>query len=420
MKRNYVLVYLMFLILFSAVNVFADGTEKEISLSDLDDKSINLNNLYPMHMRGKSYDEKARDTIITGYAVASYKYNDNGVGHHGVGNEMHFGQDPANTTDFRFDVLEIGFTKRYSDYAWVAAALEVGSHNGDSGLTTEVELDAGEIHLVAPVGNGIDFTFGKFNSPVSFEQEDAPLLLQTTHSLAYQWGSPSKMVGLMVTYPILENLEVRGAVFNGWNRNAGDSDNNKAKSLLLQVGVAPNPWLDTKFSYLWGAELDNNEADNRNVFDVVATMTPWRNWIFGLEGSYGFDENQSALNAGDDAQWFTGQVTIHRDWTRWSGTTLRYSFLDDQDGMPDIDEPRKRTWHEFTIAQTFHISPEFLGHLGYGVIPKTQHLISGVDLRLEVRHDWINEADGDRFFSDGDGNRVSTRNSLFAEIVASF
>jgi hypothetical protein len=420
MKMNYVLV-VMLLILFSVGIVSASGTEKEISLDDLDNSAILSQNLTPLSMLGKAYDEKARDTIITGYAVASYKYNDNGTGHHDLGNELHFGQDPADTSDFRFDVMEVGFTKRYSDFAWVAAALEVGLHNGHDGTSTEVELDAGEIHLVAPVGNGIDFAFGKFNSPVSFEQEDAPLLLQTTHSLTYQWGSPSKMVGLMATYPILENLEVRGAVFNGWNRNAGNTDNNKAKSLLFQVGYAPNPWLDTKFSYIWGAEQDDNDDDNRNVFDIATTLTPWRNWIFGFEASYGFDENQSAINPGDDAEWFTGQATVHHDWARWVGTTLRYSFLNDKDGMPDIDDPRKRTWHEVTFAQVFHISPEFLGYMGFGVIPKTQHLISGIDLRLEYRYDWINEAEGDRFFSDADGNKVSsTRNSLFAEVVASF
>jgi hypothetical protein len=416
-KNGMCLVSLLFLF---AANAFAGGTEKEISLNDLNDKSINLQNLNPLRLPGKSYDDRARETIITGYAVASYKYNDNGVGHHGQGNELHFGQEAATTNDFRFDVMEVGFTKRYSDYAWVAAALEVGLHRGDSGISTQVELDAGEIHLVAPIGNGIDFALGKFNSPVSFEQEDAPLLLQASHSLAYQWGSPSKMVGLMATYPIMENLEVRAAVFNGWNRNAGDSDNNDAKSILLQVGFAPTQWMDTKFSYLWGAEQSNNEEDNRNVFDVAATLTPWRNLIFGMEFSYGFDENQSAINTGDDAEWLTGQATVHYDFARWFGTTVRYSFLDDQDGMPDIDDPRKRTWHEVTVAPTFHISPEFLGYMGFGVIPRTQHLLSGIDLRLEYRHDWINESDGDRFFTDSLGNKVSERDMFTAELVASF
>ena len=163
----------------------AKNDESEIKLDDLNEAPLD-----PLHLLEKSYDNPAYRTIITGYAVASYKYNNNGV-INGHGNELHFAQDKADTQRFGFNLMEVGFTKRYSDHAWVAAAVEVGLHDG--GSKTETELDVGEIHLIAPVGNGIDFTFGKFSSPVSFEQEDAPLLLQASHSLAYQFASPAKM-----------------------------------------------------------------------------------------------------------------------------------------------------------------------------------------------------------------------------------
>ncbi|MFQ5451249.1 MAG: outer membrane beta-barrel protein [Nitrospinaceae bacterium] len=409
----------------------AGNGEKEISIEDLDNKSINLQSLNPMRLPGKSYDDRAHQTIITGYIVTSYKYNDTGVEHHGQGNELHFGQDVADTTNFGFNVMEIGFTKRYSDYAWVAAAMEVGLHNELEGGTTvtktQTELDTGEIHLVAPVGNGVDFTLGKFNSPVSFEQEDAPLLLQATHSLTFQFASPSKMVGLMAVYPILENLDVRAAVFNGWNANAGDTDNNKAKSIFFQVGFAPTRWADLKLSFLRGAEQDDNEKDNRNVLDIAGTLTPWRNWIFGFEFAYGHDENQSLLHPGTDAKFYSGQATIHHDFFRWFGTTLRYSFVADEDGHPDIGnnpaepgEAQQRTWNQISVAPVFHISPQFLGFMGFGVIPRTQHLLSGIDLRLEYRYDWVNESANNRLFRDIRNTKLSTRNMFIAELVASF
>ncbi len=416
-KLNLILGAFMFPCLFTAQAV---AGEKEISLDDLDQPSLNLQSLNPGRLPGKSYDDRARQTIITGYAVTSYTYNNNGVAH-GHGNELHFGQDPADNSRFGFNLMEIGFTKRYSDYAWVAAAVEIGQHFHDGELETETELDAGEVHLVAPIGNGIDFALGKFNSPVSFEQEDAPLLLQASHSLAYQFASPSKMVGLMATYPIQENLEVRGAVFNGWNRNAGDGENNDSKSFLLQVGYAPLPWLDTKVSYLIGAEQEDNDDDQRHVIDIVATMTPWRNWILGFEFAYGRDENSNpAENNGDDFEFYSGQATVHYDFTRWLGTTARYSFYDDKDGGPDIHPRQDRTMHEVTFAPTFHISPELLGYMGFGVIPRTQHLLSGIDLRLEYRHDWVDEDSASGFFENEDGGRESTRDSFIAELVASF
>ncbi|PIQ97199.1 MAG: hypothetical protein COV67_05475 [Nitrospinae bacterium CG11_big_fil_rev_8_21_14_0_20_56_8] len=419
MKR--VLLSLLFALLLQTVGtgpVWAGASGEEITLDDLDDKSLTLNHVNPLRLPGRTYDDKAHQTLITGYAVASYRFNDNGVAH-GHGTELHFGQDAANTTRFGFDLISVGFTKRFSDYAWVAAAFEIGLH--DNASATNTELDVGEIHLVAPVGNGIDFNIGKFNSPVSFEQEDAPLLLQASHSLTYQFGSPAKMSGVLITYPIQENLEIRGAVYNGWDRNAGDGDNNKVPSFMVQVGYAPTQWADFRFSFLRGAEVSNNEDDHRNVWDLVATLTPGRNWIVGIEANYGFDENQSNQAGGGPAEWYTGQVTVHRDFTRNFGTTVRYSIFDDRDGHPDIHSRAKRTMNEITIAPVFHISPEFLGYLGFGVIPRTQHMLSGIDLRLEYRYDWINEPENDnRLFSDVRGGRVNERNMFVAEVVASF
>ena len=48
---------------------------------------------------------------------------------------------------------------------------------------------------------------------MSLEPEDAPLLLQASHSLTFQFASPAKMSGLMFFYPFEENLEIKGAVF---------------------------------------------------------------------------------------------------------------------------------------------------------------------------------------------------------------
>lgn len=444
--RHYLLLLLAWFVLSPAAGAFAGssgtGAETEISLEDIDGAPLNLQGLNPMRLPGKSYDDRAHQTIITGYAVTSYKYNDNGV-ERDMGNELHFAQDAPETSNFGFDILGVGFTKRFSDWAWVGAAMEVGIHSGhDGGTETEVELDVGEVHLVAPVGNGLDIAIGKFNSPVSFEQEDAPLLLQTSHSLAYQFASPAKMVGVIATYPVWENLDFRGGVFNGWDSYAGDGDNNDAKSFFLQMGFAPASWLDTKLSFIHGAEMDENADDVRTVIDAVATVTPCPGCILGLEFAYGMDENQSLRHPGEDAHWLSGQATAHYDWTQWLGTTVRYSFFHDPDGNPDLfreeeEEMREeeeehgeeddvfrpmgtRTWHEVTVAQVFHLAPDFLGYMGFGVIPRTQHLLSGIDLRFEYRHDWIEGPGGHRIFVNDKGHSKGFRNSFFAEVVASF
>lgn len=418
MKKGFLISSVALLTFLFFANAIAGSKEQEISLSDLKDKSISLQDLNPMRqLPGRSYDDRALQTQIRGYAVGTYQFNDNGVSRRS-GNELIFGQKAAETKDFAFNVIEVAFNKRFSDWAWVTAAFDVESETGADGETaTEASIDVGQISLMAPVGNGIIFSLGKFNSPVSFEREDAPLMLQASHSLAFQFGSPEKMTGLLVYYPFAINLDVKAVVFNGWNQ---DGDNNDSKSLMFQVGYAPKPWLNTKFSYLWGAEQENNDGDVRQVVNFGATLTPLQDLIIGGEFSYGKDENLSTVNPGQDAEWLSGQATIHYDFTRYIGATIRYSFFDDKDGRPDIQDAQPRTMNEITFAPTIHISQQLLGYMGWGSIPLTQHLLSGLDLRFEYRYDWVNENGGEAFFVDDRGNKKSTRNMFIMQLVAMF
>ncbi len=408
-------------ILFSLIIIFISTAgvagEKEISLSDLEDEGVSLQDFNPLNVEANSHDDPANRTLFSGYVVASYRHSENGFPDH-FGNEMILGADPAGTHEFGFNKLAFGINKRFSDYAWIAAALEIATHIENGETEVETELDVGNINLKAPVGNGLIFTLGKFNSPVSFEQEDAPFLLQATQSLTYQFASPAKMTGVMLMYPFSINLEARLIGFNGWE---SDGDSNDGKSLAFQIGYAPIYWVNTKLSYIVGAELEDNSRDTRQVFDFVATLNPG-NWLIGLEAAYGREENQSLRNPGDHAEWVSGQVTLHYDFVRYFGLTGRYSFLADFDGRADIEAAhrQKRTMNEVTFAPVFHLSPDFLGYLGMGMIPQSQHLISGIDVRFEYRYDWVNETGPNTIFEDEAGNPVNNRHSFIVELVARF
>ena len=101
--------------------------EKEISLSDLEDKGVSLQDLNPLNVETKSHDDPANRTLISGYLVTSFRHTENGFPD-AFGNETIFGADPAGTQEFGFNKLEFGINKRFSDYAWIAAALEIATH----------------------------------------------------------------------------------------------------------------------------------------------------------------------------------------------------------------------------------------------------------------------------------------------------
>ncbi len=111
---------------------------------------------------------------------------------------------------------------------------------------------------------------------------------------------------------------------------------------------------------------------------------------------------------------------MHHDFNRWFATTVRYSFFKDQDGRPDLGSSQKRTMQEITLAPIFHLSPDFMGYMGMGMIPQSQHLVSAIDLRFEYRRDWVDEDGPGSFFEDEKGNPTDFRNSFFVELVARF
>ncbi|MFQ5911497.1 MAG: hypothetical protein ACE5IJ_12385, partial [Thermoplasmata archaeon] len=79
--------------------------------------------------------------------------------------------DPGDV-NFRFDSLNIGFTKRLADWLLVSAAIEVendraieafaGGTTLEREQKTDVGIDVFEITGVAPLGNGLALSFGKY------------------------------------------------------------------------------------------------------------------------------------------------------------------------------------------------------------------------------------------------------------------
>lgn len=403
-----------------AISAFAQGEEKPVSLDNLGDNSINLNNVISALDSAKGIEDRAHEMLIRGFVVASYRYNANGVAG-GTGNDDTFGQDLPDTKSFGVNDMDLAITKRFSQYFWASGEIELTEaiNNDNRTESTRTELHTAEIHLVAPYGNGVDFALGRFHSPVSFENMHAPLMFQTSHSLTYQYASPAHITGARIHYPIMENLDVTAFVSNsGWA--AANVTQNNAQNMTLNLGYAPLRWVDTKISYLYTHPFTNLN-NVRQVGDFTAMMTPFKGWIFGGEIAYGTDQGMSTINPGKDASWWSGQATAHYDFTKTYGLTGRYSFLNDRGGRQDITPTQPRNMHEVTIAPIVHLVPGAIGLLGQGTIPGTKHEVLGIDLRLEYRYDWIAEALGpNSYFIDRFGNAKSNRNMFVAELVASF
>ncbi|MFQ5839359.1 MAG: outer membrane beta-barrel protein [Candidatus Methylomirabilales bacterium] len=379
-------------------------------------------------------------TKITGFVVGSFHYNTDlrfPGSTVGFKREVEAPADPEDT-NFRFNTFNIGFTKRFADWLIGSAAIEVENEREFEGeieagvlgieKDTEVEIDTFEITGIAPIGNGLRFSFGKFNVPFGIEREDPPFNLQATNSLIFELGRPSKVLGVRAGYQFNPIFDLELFTVNGWDV---DEDNNDGKTVGGRLGFRPIEGLNLGVGGFYGAEQDDRSGLKRGVIDLDAVYTGIPKLTLAAEFVYGTEDavpvfraqpgvvapldgaGRAALVERTDVEWVGVSLVGHYDFSKLWGLTLRYDIFDDRDGGRT---GFAQTLQSLTVAPTIHLSSLIPGLETVGTAPRTKHLISNVDLRLEYRLDLSNE---DVFIDD----RIrfdDTNHRVTIQLVANF
>ncbi|MFQ5881754.1 MAG: outer membrane beta-barrel protein [Candidatus Methylomirabilales bacterium] len=321
--------------------------------------------------------------------------------------------------NFRFNSFNIGFTRRLADWLLASAAIEVENDRAIEAFEmetdlereskTEVEIDVFELTAIAPIGNGLAFSFGKFNVPFGIEREDPPFNLQATNSLVFELGRPSKVLGFRTAYQFNPSLDVQLFAVNGWDV---DEDNNGGKTFGGRLGFTPVEGFHLGVGGFWGPEQDDRSSPKRRIIDAdaiftdIPRLTLAAEFVYGTEGDVGvFSVKEPRLLVGleaadvaalvrqKDADWLGVALTGHYDLSDLWGLTLRYGYFNDIDGGRTAFD---QVLHSFTLAPVIHLSNPIPGLGTVGTVPRSEHLIPHVDLRLEYRADW---SDRDIFFT---------------------
>jgi hypothetical protein len=170
----------------------------------------------------------------------------------------------------------------------------------DSSVITTVEengndrlfdLQEAYIDYIAPVANGIHFSFGKFVTPFGLEVIESAANWNASRSFNFNYAIPFTHTGARATYAVTENWTISGYVVNGWDNL---QDNNQGKTGILASTWAPLDWLSWTVTAGAGVEGLDDDSDTRYLVNTVISLTPWDTLSFALEGSYGYEENGSA------------------------------------------------------------------------------------------------------------------------------
>jgi hypothetical protein len=336
--------------------------------------------------------------------------------------------DPG-ATNFRFDKFGMGVSATFSSWLSAGAAFEVESHRdrhthgfdpefgcpgegpcmerfGAEEAEIEVNLDRFHLTAVAPLGNGVALSFGRFDVPFGIERHDEPLLLTATTSEVFRFGRPERMTGVQVGYTFTPQVDVSLWVVNRWeNEVTGEedfNDNNKGKSVGGRLGFTPFPsrgLLNIGLGGFYGPEQDNESGNKRWVIDVDLTWTPFPSFLIAGEFVYGMEDVRdmrlrggpiAAPEAVQDVTWWGMYVLLHYDLVQWLGLSFRYGFFDDQDGGRTGVDQQLQSW---TFAPIVHLSRLIPNLRPTGATyARSRHPIDWVDIKIEYRLNRSNES----------------------------
>jgi hypothetical protein len=284
-----------------------------------------------------------------------------------------------------------------------------GTEDGFSGSAEDFHMYQAYIQYLAPLGEGVEFKFGKFATLIGAEVVQSPQNYNVTRSNLYNLFQPITHTGIMATASFWEGGTTSLGLSNETRSfPSRDIDLNNNKAILWQVGHQFNDTLFASFNGAFGdadsgAGFDAPSGDKETILDVVVTWDPTDKF----SGYFNFDYLKN--DAGNTTEGFGFATAGRYSLTEKLGLAGRAEWLQlGADGINDDD------------MQLFGLT----GTLDYLL---TQNLM----VRGEVRWDQRTGGDiGNLFFESGGatrgvpggGQEVSKQNQVVigAEVIYTF
>ena len=282
---------------------------------------------------------------------------------------------------FRFDIL----------YGNTASFLGNGSPTGGRAAgdgTNDYYISQAYIEYLAPMGDGVKFTGGKFETLTGAEVADTTQNFNITRGNLYNLLQPIDHVGVLVSTDVGPlNMTIGGA--NSQALGVGNPDDNEEKSLIFQTGMGDDSLSGTA-TVIWGAETlpagagGNANNDDLGIFDFVLMANPSDELSLWLNADYVWT-NGGTINGHAWGIAGAGRLAINEK----TGFSVRAEYVADNSGALMITQGNKPGAGPKDDNQVFSLT----GTLDYT-------LVEDLMLRFESRYDRVN-AGGEFFTNNG-------------------
>jgi hypothetical protein len=331
-------------------------------------------------------------TTISGYVSTSFAYNFNTA----TGGQN--GAAPLSTSKangFNLDVVNLTLEKPLDESEWAAGYKvemlfgpdaagynpSVASGNTNGVANSDVGIKQAYVNLRAPVGNGLEFKMGVFDTIIGYEAYNYNANPNYTRSLAWSI-EPTQHTGLLASYQVNDIVSVMGGFANTMNAvinqrpTAANGNLNSTKDQwnLTYMGAvavtAPEDMGALAGSTLYGGVIYGTSSDNQTSYYVGGTVSPGveglslgaafdyvdlqntgSSWVGGLYASFQATEklslhgrgeyqrlnsgNTPAAIAGSDANANAWGATLTAQYDLWQNVISRLEYRWDNNNYTD-------------------------------------------------------------------------------------
>ena len=356
----------------------------------------------PPKVGSMTVDEVRKALGLSLYFQGGYVYNTKNPG--SQENDLRLFDHKANS--FMLDLAQIRFQKdadagglgynfrfSFGETAKFIHSRGLGQqlNNLDSGSTTArdatpFDMTQAFVTYNAPVGKGLQFSFGKFATMHGAEVIEAIDNFNYSRSFLFNYAIPFTHTGLKTYYAFSDKFNAAFYLVNGWDNT---NDNNTGKTVGLSFGVTPVQPVNLVFNFMYGPEQDNNNSNERFLFDWIVTFNATKNLTFVLNTDYATEQRVATAMGPRDAKWYGIAGYAKYVFTDWFSVALRGEWFKDPQGVRTTT-----TQPADPLVQT----PTGIGQtLKEGTLTTEFKLAKNLILRPEYRHDWSDKKSFDSF-----------------------
>jgi hypothetical protein len=263
---------------------------------------VTLPSLVQAEEKASSVMTALSSTTLSGYVDTSAQW-DLGTGN---ANPPPFAFNAGKQDGFNVNVVKVSLDKPLDEGQW-AAGYHIDLAFGPdavvvegSGATSTYPIKQAYVVVRAPVGNGLDFKIGRWDTIIGYESFDSASNPNYTRSYGYTM-EPTEHTGLLASYQCNKLISFSAGIANtattlGINDKSPRSES--AKTYLASVALtAPDDWGAVAGSSLYVGVIDGfgSATEDQSNFYIGATVnTPVKGLKVGA--SYDYVEHPGVAN----------------------------------------------------------------------------------------------------------------------------